>query len=160
MHAATEANRQAQPFRQGVHARHADAVQPARDLVAVLVELAAGVQLGQRDLGRRTLGLVLVVELDAGRNAAAVVDHRDRIVGMNGDDDVVAITGERFVDRVVNHFEHHVMQPAAIVRIADVHAGTLAHRLESFEDLDAACAIVRPAVGRLRLVHRWLSWNG
>ena len=125
-------------LRQAVDAAHAHAVQAARDLVAVLVELAAGVQLGQRDLGGRALGLVLVVHLHAGRNAAAVVDHRDRVVGVDGDDDVVAVAGQRFVDRVVDHLEHQVVQAGAVGGVADVHARALAHRLQAFEDLDAS----------------------
>ena len=43
---------QVEHLRQRVDDRHADAVQPARDLVAVVVELAAGVQHGQHDFGR------------------------------------------------------------------------------------------------------------
>ena len=42
-----------EPLGQRVDDRHADAVQAARDLVAVVVELAAGVQHGQHDFGRR-----------------------------------------------------------------------------------------------------------
>ena len=98
MHLAIAADREPQPFAERVDARHADAMQAAGDLVAVLVELAAGVQLGQRDLGGRAPGLVLVVELDAGGNAATVVDHGDRVVGVNRDDDVVAVAGQRLVD--------------------------------------------------------------
>ena len=49
-----------EPLRQRVHDRDADAVQAARDLVAVVVELAAGVQHGQHDLGRRPAALVHV----------------------------------------------------------------------------------------------------
>ena len=45
-----------QPLRQGVDDRHADAVQAARDLVGVVVELAAGVRLGQDDLQRALVG--------------------------------------------------------------------------------------------------------
>ena len=59
--------RHLQPGRQRVDDRHADAVQAARDLVGVLVELAAGVQLGEDDFGRRALGIVVVVVLDADR---------------------------------------------------------------------------------------------
>ena len=128
-------------LRQRVHAAHAHAVQAARDLVAVLVELAAGVQLGQRDLGRTALGLVLVVHLHAGRDAAAVVGHGDRVVGVDGDDDVVAVAGQRLVDRVVDHLEHQVVQAGAVGGVADVHARALAHRLQAFEDLDAAFAV-------------------
>ena len=41
-----------EPLREGVDDRHADAVQAAGDLVRVVVELAAGVDLGQDDLQR------------------------------------------------------------------------------------------------------------
>ena len=42
-----------EPLGERVHDRDADAVQAARDLVAVAAELPAGVQLGQDDLERR-----------------------------------------------------------------------------------------------------------
>lgn len=141
VHLAVTAHRQLQPFRQAVHARHAHAVQAARHLVAVLVELAAGVQLGHDDLGGAALRLVLVVELDAGRDAAAVVDHGDRVVGVDGDVDLGAMPRQRFVDGVVQHLEHEVVQAGAIRRIADVHARPLAHRLQAFQDLDRGGAV-------------------
>src|SRR6202000_1079175 len=97
-----------------VDAGHAHAVQAARHLVAVLVELAAGVQLGQRDLGGRALGLVLVVHLHAGGDAAAGVDDRDRVVGVDGDGDVVAVASQGLVDRVVDDLEDEVVQAGAV----------------------------------------------
>ena len=160
---AVAADDQAQPLRQAVDAAHADAVQPARDLVAVLVELAAGMQLGQRDLGGRALRLVLVVELHAGRDAAAVVDHRDRVVGVDGDDDVVAEARKRLVDRVVDHLEHEVVQAGAVGRVADVHARTLAHRLQALQDLDRAFAVGVASFSRARafaqLIGRPAGWS-
>ena len=84
-------------------------------------------QFGQRNLGCRTLGFVLVVEFDIGWNSAPVVHHRNRIVGMDGDNDVVAVTRERFIDRVVDHLEHQMMQTCAIGCITDVHARPLAN---------------------------------
>ena len=71
---AFAADGQAQPFGKRIDAGHAHAVQAAGNLVAVLVELAAGVQIGEGDFGGRALGFVLVVELDAGGDAAAVVE--------------------------------------------------------------------------------------
>ena len=68
---------------------------------------------------------------------------------MNDYLDVVTISRERFVDRVVQDFEHHVMQPRAIGRVADVHAGPLAHRLKAFEHLDAVGIVVAAVVNRL-----------
>ena len=138
---AVAPHRQAQPLRQAVDATDADAVQAARDLVAVLVELATGVQLGQRDLGGRALRLVLVVHLDAGRDAAAVVGDGDRVVGVDRDDDVVAEARQRLVDRVVDDLEHEVVQAGAVGGVADVHAGALPHRFQALEDLDRALAV-------------------
>src|SRR5690606_30651564 len=99
---------QAQPFGQGVDARDAHAVQSAGHLVRVLVELATGVQFGHHDLGRAAVELVVLV--DVGGNAAAVVCDGDRVVAVNGHDDLVAVTCQGFVDGVVDHFEYHVMQ--------------------------------------------------
>ena len=141
MHLAFAAHREAQLFGERVHAAHAHAVQAARDLVAVLVELAAGVQLGQRNLGRRALGFVLVVHLHAGGNAAAVVGDADGVVRVDGDHDVVAVAGQRFVDGVVHHLKHQVVQAGAVARVADVHAGALAHGLQAFQDGDGAFAV-------------------
>ncbi len=107
-------HRQAQPFAQGVHAAHAHAVQAARHLVAVLVELAARMQLGQRDLSCAALGLVLVVHLHAGGDAAAVVHHADGVVGVDGHHNVVAMAGQRLVNGVVHHLEHQVVQAGAV----------------------------------------------
>ena len=152
VHVPVAPDAQLQPIGQRVDDRHADAVQPAGDLVAVVVELAAGVQLGHHDLGRRALELVVV--LDVGRNAAAVVDDGDRIVGVDHHLDVVAPAGQRLVDGVVEHLEHHVVQAGAVGGVADVHAGTLAHRLEALQYLDARRIVVF-AVGR-RLA---IGWN-
>ena len=59
----------------------AHAVQPAGDLVAVLVELAAGVQHRHRELDARDL----LDRVDVDRDAAPVVLDRDRVVGMDHD---------------------------------------------------------------------------
>ena len=114
VHFAFAAHRQAQPFAQRVHARHAHAVQATRDLVAVLVELAACVQFCQSDFRCTALGLVLVVHLHAGGDAAAVVGDADGVVRVDGDHDVVAVAGQRFVDRVVHNLEHQVVQTGAV----------------------------------------------
>ena len=154
---AVAPNPQLEPFRQPVDHGNAHAVQPAGNLVGILIELAARMQLGHDDLGRGTLQLVVV--LDVRRNSAPVVDHRDRIVGVYDYLDVVAIPGERFVDGVVQHFEYHVMQPRAIGSVADVHAGPLAHGLEAFEHLDAVGIVVAAVVDRLgiRFSHALVS---
>ncbi len=69
-------------------------------------------QLGHHDFGCRTLQLVIV--LDVGGDAATVVENGQRIVRVDDDLDVIAPAGQRFVDRVVQHLEDHVVQTRAI----------------------------------------------
>jgi len=98
--------------------------------------------------------VLIVVVLDVGGNAAAVVDHRHRIVCVNDDLDVVAVAGQRLVDGVVQHFEHHVVKSGAVGRVADVHAGALAYRVEPLEDLDARGIVFVAVLAGLRLCWR------
>ena len=65
----------------------------------------------------------------------AVVLDGDRVVGMDHDAHVVAVAGQRFVDRVVDDFVDEVMQSAG-AGAADVHPGTFANRFEALEYLD------------------------
>ena len=134
---AVAPDRQVEPLGQRVDDRDADAVQAAGDLVAAAVaELAAGVQHGQDDLGRRALLLLHHVD----RDAAAVVGHGDAVVRVDDDLDLVGLAGERLVDRVVHHLVDQVMEAAHAGR-ADVHAGPLANRLEALEDGDVLSAV-------------------
>ena len=123
---------------QRIDDRDADAVQAARNLVGVLVEFSAGMQLGHDDLGRRN-AFALV---DVGRDAAAVVEHRDGAIRIERHHDLRGMAGERFVDRVVDDFVDHVMQAGAVIGVADIHARTLAHRVETLEHLDRFSAVI------------------
>ena len=122
---------------QRVDDRHADAVQPARDLVGILVELPAGVQLGHDDLGGRNA----LLGVDAGRDAAAVVGDRAGAVGIQRHGHQGGVAAERLVDGVVDHLVDHVMQAGAVVRVADIHARALAHGIEAAQHLDGIGAI-------------------
>ena len=124
--------------RQRVHDRHADAVQAARDLVAAAAELAARVQRGHHDLGRR-LALVLRVLVD--RDAAAVVGDAHAAVGQQRHVDARADAGHRLVDRVVDDLPDQVVQAGRAGR-TDVHARPFAHRIEALEHLDVLGGVV------------------
>ena len=127
---------QVERLRQRVHHRDADAVQTAGDLVAVVVELAAGVQHGHHDLSGRAPALVLIHG-----DAAAVVDDGHRVVDVDRDVDLIAVAGQRLVDRVVDDLVDQVMQARRTGR-ADVHRRPLAHGLEPFENLDFVGAVL------------------
>ena len=76
---AVAPNLDVEALRQRVDHRDADAVEAARDLVGVVVELPARVEVRHDDLER--LALVLVVHPD--RDAAPVVLDRDGVVGVD-----------------------------------------------------------------------------
>ena len=124
---AVAVNIELEPRAERVDDRHAHAVQATGDLVAGAAELAAGVQHGEDDGG----GRLAVLLHDADRDAAAVVGHGDRIVGVDRDCDRVAVPGERLVYRVVHDLVDEVVE-AARAGGADVHAGPLTDRLKAF----------------------------
>ena len=70
------------------------------------------------------------------RDAPAVILDRNRLIGVDGDADIATVTSQCLVNRVIYDFKHHVVKSGAIVGIADVHAGTFAHRIKAFEYLD------------------------
>ena len=134
---AVAADLELEPGRERVDHRDAHAMQAARDLVGILVKLAAGMQLGHDDLGRRDT----LFGVDAGGNAAAIVDDGDRTVGIERDRHQVGMTSQRLVDGIVDHLIDHVMQARTVIGIADIHAGSLAHGIETTQHLDAVGAI-------------------
>ncbi len=77
-------------------------MQASGNFVGVAVELAAGVQRGHHDLRGGNFLAVDVHVIDG--NAASIVDYGDGIVEMDGDFDLVGVSGQRFVDRVVDDF--------------------------------------------------------
>ncbi len=95
-----------EPLAERVDDRGANAVQAARHLVPAATELAPGVQLGEHQFEP---GLLLG-RMHVDGNAAAIVDHRHRVVGVQGDDDGVACPGECLVDGVVDDLADEVMQ--------------------------------------------------
>jgi len=136
VHLAFAANLGDEAVGERVDALGADAVETAGHLVGAFVELAAGVQVGQHELERGDL--LLRVHRDG--DATAVVLDGQRSVRMDLDLDAPTIAGEGLVDRVVDDFVHAVVQ-AGLVRIADVHTGALADRLQSLQALDVGRAV-------------------
>ena len=139
---AVPADLDLEPLGERVDDRDTDPVEAARHLVDRALELAAGVELREDDLGRRLAGL----PVDVHRDAAAVVDDRAAPVGVEDDPDVRAEAGQRLVDRVVDHLEDQVVEPVAR-GVPDVHRGPLADGFEPLEDLDVARGV---AGGRSR----------
>ena len=123
--------------RKRIHDRNADAMKATGNLVTLAAEFAAGMQNGENDLNRRNL--FLGVHID--RNATAVIGNGNRVIGMDPNLDVVAVTRKRFVDGVVDDFVHKMMKAARAGR-SNVHTRTLAYRFEAFEDLNVRAIVM------------------
>ena len=123
--------------RQRVHDRRTHTVQTTRGLIGVARELAPRMQRAQDHLQRGLAG-ELGVRIDG--NAAAVVAHDDAEIGQQLDLDARGVACHGLVHRVVQDFRDQVMQ-RAFVGAADIHAGTLAHRLQPLQHLDRGCGI-------------------
>src|SRR5262249_54863582 len=121
-----------EPSRKRVHHRDADAVQTAGNLVGILIEFSAGVQLSHDNFGRRD-AFALV---DVGRDATAVVAHRARSVGIERHSYFGGKPGEGLIDGIVHYLIDHVVEAGTVIGVADVHARPLADRVEALEDLD------------------------
>ena len=85
-------------------------MEATRHLVATAAKLAAGVEHGHRHLETR----LLLFRMDVDRNAASVVLHRCRAVGMQGHDDRVSVPSHRLVDGVVDDFVQEMVQAPGI----------------------------------------------
>ena len=110
----------------------------AGHLVGILVEFAACMELGHDDLGGgHTLLLV-----DADRDAPAVIAYGDAGIGVDFDVYRVGMAGKGLIDSVIDDLIDHVVKTRTIVRVADIHAGAFANRLQAFENLDGICAII------------------
>ena len=134
--------------RQRVDHGHAHAVQAAGYLVGAVVELAARVQGGHHHLGGGpSLGGVHV-----DRDAAAVVRDGDAVVLMDDDRDLLAVAGNRFVDRVVDDLVDEVVETLGTGG-PDVHRGPFSDRLEAFENLDRAGVVAH--LGGVPVRNRW-----
>ena len=85
---------------------------------------------GEGDLDNRA---ARCVKLD--RDPAAVVLDGDAVVGVNRDGEAMSAPGEVLVNGVGDELQDKVVEPGAIVDIADVHARPLADRRDAVESL-------------------------
>jgi hypothetical protein len=149
--------------RQRIGHRDADAMQAAGEgvgrVAGVLVELAAGMQSGEGQHHHR----YFLVGMEADRNAATVVGDGNRAIEVEQHVEVFRMAAECLVGGVVDDLLDDVRRRVG----AGVHAGALAHRLQSLEDTEGgfvvsgACSHVSlEAVEGFRIVRRRGSRRG
>ena len=116
---------QFQPVRKRIHDAYAHAMQTARHLIAVLVELTASMKLGHDDLGSADAFFRVKVN----RNATSVVADRHALIPVDRHVHGIRMTGQSLVDPVVDDLVHHVVKARPVVRVPDIHTGALTNRL-------------------------------
>ncbi len=117
---------------QSVYNRYTHAVQTAGHLVGVVIELTASMQHGHDNFG----GGYTLFFMDIHRDTAAVIRDGNRFIRVDGHSHFGTVTSQRLIDAVVDYLEHHMVQAAAVIGVADVHTRTLAYRIQAFEHLD------------------------
>ena len=120
-----------QKVAEGIHAGNTHTVQTAGNLIAVLVELTAGVQHRKHHFQ----GAAMLFLVHARGDTAAVVLHPDGIVFQDFNIYVCAEAGHSLVDTVIHHLIYQMVQ-TPFADVADIHGGALAHRLKAFQNLD------------------------
>ena len=93
-------------LREGIDDGDADTVQAARHLVGVIVELAARMEYCEDHLK----GGLPLDGMHGGGDATPVVDHSDRVVGMDGNLNLVAETSHGLINRVVDDLPHQMVE--------------------------------------------------
>ena len=48
----------------------------------------------------------------------------------------ITVASQRFVDGVIDHLKHHVVQTCTIVGVTDIHPGAFPYGIQAFQDLN------------------------
>ena len=102
----------------------------AGNFISSAAEFTAGMEHRMNDFHCRDAHLRMLVH----RHTAAVIFHHDGIILLYGDMDVLAVSGQSFVDTVIHNFINQMMKSSRSCA-SDVHARTLADCFQTFQNL-------------------------
>ena len=119
--------------------RGADPMQAAGGLIGFAREFTTGMQGAQDHLKS---GFVGKPRMRVNRNAAPIIADGYGIICMEFDFDAICMAGHRLIHGVVQNLSHQVVQ-GPLIGAADIHAGPLAHRLETLQHLNRGGIIIR-----------------
>ena len=119
-----------EPFAEGIYDADPYPVQSAGHFVTVAIELSTGVQRRQYHLQSAFLCLFMLFY----RYSSAVILNCTTAVGLYVHSYAVAESGQRFINRVIQHLIDQMVQPSACP-VADIHIRAFANRLQSPEYL-------------------------
>ena len=111
-------------------------VQTTGYLVAVTAELTAGMKHRQNDFDSGHTAFVHVY-----RDTTSIIRNGNAVIPMNRHINLVAVTGQSFVDGVIDNFVYEMMQ-TTFGSAADIHTRTHTHSLQTFENLNLFSTII------------------
>jgi hypothetical protein len=126
-----QVNMHLEPGGQGVDNRNAYPVKPSGNLVAALVELAAGVQLGHNNFK----GAYILPGMKIYRDTAAVVGYANNVSLFDTNVDLAAVTGKSFVYTVIDNLIDQMVKSVGAC-CPYVHTGTFPDGFQALENLD------------------------
>ena len=85
-------------------------------LVAVLAEFTAGMKHRQHDLESRPV----LLRVHSGRNSSSVVLDSDGVILIDGNFDMITVSGHSLVDTVVNYLIYKMMKTSD-PDVSDIH---------------------------------------
>ena len=124
-------------FAQCVHHACTDAVETTRSSVGTPAKLPAGVQTRHDYFDASKTGL----RLDINRNATTVISNFYGSIRQQRHNNLGAMTGEGFIDRVVDDLPEAVHETPRISG-ADIHTWALADRVEPLEDAEVLSRVL------------------
>jgi hypothetical protein len=116
---------------QGINTGYTNTVQAPRNFVRIFIEFTPGVENGHDYFQSRSFFFGMHIRWDT----PAVVLNTNSVTLQNLNENLVAMTGQGFVNGIIHHLVDQVMQ-ALDPDIPDVHGRPLAYGLKPFEDLD------------------------
>ena len=115
-------------------------MQATGHFVTLAAKLSAGVQHRQNNFGC-ALAFMRTRWIWVNRNTATVVINPATAVLEQGDTNSGAMTSHCFVDGVVNDFPNQMVKTGQTSR-TDVHPGSFADRIKTFQNLDIFGAVI------------------
>ena len=111
-------------------------MQTSRNLVGILVKFTPRMQYGHDHF--KCAALFFVVH--SCWNTPSIVLYGNGVVFVNIYDDVVAMACQGFINRVVNYLIYKVVK-TFYANITNIHGRSFSDRLQTFQHLNAVCAI-------------------
>ena len=125
-----------EPVRKRIYNRSAYPVKTSRYFISSTAEFSACMENRKNNFYRRYPCFMI----NADRNAAAIVNDRNRIILINCHMNCIAKTGQSFINGIIHYFINKMMKSSA-GRTSNIHSGSFPNRFKTFQYLNLICSV-------------------